>query len=429
MRPTARLTGVAILFWIGTSAAVAAESGRLKSAVTALFTDGWVGGDAALFRAEGHLSHAKDAAPQDARPLYAYALVQLKGHKFKEARATLDDLVQRFPNELPARQTDVWLTAYLHDYPEALTGLSALAARLPKEDTASSKDELAALETAKFLGRMFGFLAGPAPDHLPDDKVSDAEKQVKDGLSSGRRVAFEAGRDEVTKKFNDLQAEKTSTQESSKVDEAKQKSDDQAKIAGDRESIKSERATLEQQANAAKAAFDTEEKKLQEQIKPLKTEYDNLANRARPLQTKVQNAERDAANKESQANGEKDKNKAQQLRNDAKRIRDGVQNDRRNLDQLQGQARGLQGQFNHLEGQANALAQQYRAGLSKLNAANNQLTNKERTIAQREREDALPATGETGGVKSLESKLTALATYVPLLLDQEKQRVLDSFEK
>ena len=72
-------------FGLGSVRIQAAEP-TVATETIALLNDGWSGKEAALSEAETHLARARDAASADARPLYAYALVQLKCRKFREAR-------------------------------------------------------------------------------------------------------------------------------------------------------------------------------------------------------------------------------------------------------------------------------------------------------------------------------------------------------
>ena len=168
---------------------------------------------------------------------------------------------------------------------------------------------------------------------------------------------------------------------------------------------------------------------MSKEIAPLKKEYEQLSGRAGPLTRKIQDAENDASRKDTQASREKDANKAKQLPNDADRIRNSIQNERQELNRLQGKANAVRSSYNHLEGRYAALVQKFRSESGKLTTTLTQLKAKEKNLDQREQDDKRPATGDSGSVKSAEARLTALATYLPLVLDAEKQRLIDSFEK
>jgi len=406
---------------------LAADSDAFRTAVTGILTEGWAGNDFAMTQAEAYLARAKAAAPQDFRAAYAYALAQLKARRFKEAQATLDELVRTAPSDLKVYQARIWLMCYLRDYPAALTALRELAARLPEKE-ADSDVEKEYRNTATFLGRLFGFLAGPAPDTLADSELNECEQQVKSRLTSARRVAFDDGRREVMKKFAESQVEKKQNQDANRVDEAKRKADDLAKIPAERAAIDSEQAQIEKQVNSAKAAFNSEENKLRQEMRPLKADHDRLSDRAKSLQRTIDNAERDADRKDGQAKTEKDKGKAQKLRNEADRLRDSVKDEKRDLAKVRGDANKLEREYNQLEAKLAAATHHFQQTIGKLNAENSRLLQKERVIGQREREDKLPATGETGNIRSMEAKLSALATYIPLLLDEEKERILNSLK-
>lgn len=426
---TLRLAAIfAVTFLLSGLNLVRAADGVLATETIAILNDGWSGTDAALAQADAHLTRAHDAAAEDVRPQYAYALVQLKGRKFKEARATLEEIVAKNPQELAARKTLVWLTAYLRDYSATLSNMSALAKQLPATES-GSKDSPAVTEAVTLLGKMFGFLAGPAPDNIPESQLKDAEKMVRDSLSESRRTIFDNGRKEILKQFSDLKSQKDKQQEDAKKEEAKHKSEDQPKVASERAALKSDEKKLEDELTAAKSALDSEEQKLKKEMTPLKAEGDGLAAKEKPLNTKIQNAEKNASSQESQASSTSDKAKAAQLRSTATSIRNSVANDKQELTKLQTQYSKLQGEYNQLQAKANSAAQKYRAESGKIAGTLNQLKAKEKILDQREQDDKKPATGESNSVKSLEAKLTALATYLPLSLDEEKQRLIESFDK
>ena len=431
------VAGLAVLS--GPQFSVGADRESFRKEVTGLLKDGWPANTPALKNAETHLAAAEAAADDDFRPRYAFALIQLRALKFTEARATMDELVKQFPNELSVRQTHFWVTLLQRDYggslPSAIESAKLLSAGNNDKDPFRK-------DAAVFLGRTFGFLGGLSGPKVPTASINEAEQKILAVLTPGFRAAYDEGRLGVREKRETLAAEKEKVQDAAKAVEAREKAAELEKIAATRADMKAELDAQAQKVQTAGADLGAAQAKLKKDGDYLQAQFSDLERRAAPLKAKIDRADREARSLESDADrAERDKDKdkdgkgkssnddPRDLRRQAEKVRDSVKKEEGEFDQLDSKARGLRLQYAQLQAQVGVAAQNVASEQDRLAATKKQQQRDERLLKSRELKAKAPPQGSTVEVRLLEAKNVAVGTYVPLFIEQERQRILDSLEK
>jgi hypothetical protein len=121
----------------------------------------------------------------------------------------LDAALALSPADLDVRRTQIWIDLYERQYQGAAAGMRGLAEAIP----AQPKDDAAltsARQAATFLGRMHGFLSGPAEGQIPPARVKAVDAIARKRLSGELLSAYEAGDAAVKAQFKKLAAEKPS---------------------------------------------------------------------------------------------------------------------------------------------------------------------------------------------------------------------------
>lgn len=175
--------------------AAGAEDAELRRAIARMLDEGWKVGINARVKAEPSFRRARELAPDDHRSQYGWILVLLRHRRYEDALSRLDDLAALTHYRLKSLTWRIRIKILLKEYESALVDLESLAAALRKVDRES-------LQTSKFLGRVFGFLEGPA--RLADNILEDAETRVRDQLVGAHRHAFDEGRSAVLAQQADL---------------------------------------------------------------------------------------------------------------------------------------------------------------------------------------------------------------------------------
>ena len=384
--------------------------------VKGILTDGWAGGAAGFDKATNHLATAQNLVPGDFRPSYAWTLVQMKAANYKQAAGIVDGIVKDHSDELGPRQAQIWMHAYEKEYPEMLSGIMALAVHLPKSDAAAEPKDTEK-EAAKFLGRIFGFFAGPGAGRVPDAKWDQREKLITDDLHSILREAFTQGRDEVSKKFA-TSPDGIKGQPKGGDKPTGQLTNTPTATAGGAGAGDSAAAA------ALKAKYLADRAEIEKKIGSLQSDYSKLAGKAQPLLAKIQQAEQTAQTKNAEAQKAKG-TQAANLKKDAQNALNAVVKDQQEYGKLNTEATAKKSEAGQLQQKLTQLTNQFKADAAKLGAAGSSIAAVATPV---DTTPIGPALSGKPGANSADQP-TALDGYLPFALATHKQRIIDSFDK
>jgi hypothetical protein len=407
-----------------------AEEADLKAEVAQLFQLGWQPSLDAQTAAQEQAFKLVEMAPADPRLAYAYALVQIRQRKYAEADRLVNRFLVKEKEDFYAWRTKIWLSVLQKQYDAAKMGMDR-ASQLFSQDgpqVAESEAILLRQEMAGFLGRTAGFLAGPAGDQGGALRLAEQQEKILGRLNEQQREAFLNGRDQVMTRYSELTGEGAQTKEQALVDAETRKREVRAELEKQEERIAAERAEVEPLREKLESEF--------------RSELADLELRARPLLERMTRLESQGAVVRQQAFGLAAE--IEELQRRAARTKEPLERDRllRQADrltvfyrqyeaQLRGleiEARGVAAQRNQLLLQQQQTQARYQADMGRLAGRIEESERGLQRISAEHRKLSKPVSGNTPRVRELARVATALTTYEQLPLDQERQRILASFD-
>jgi hypothetical protein len=386
--------------------------------VKGVFDDGWSTKTSSLALAAGHRDKAKDLIMKDARPDLAWALVQMHVPRFPDALITVDAIVKDHPDDLIAREAQIWLHAERNEYDAMLPSMMALAVHLPKDNTGQTPTGVE-LDAARMLGEIFGYFAGPGAGKLVNAKLDQREKLVKNGLHPAVLGAFEQGRDRVFKKF-------AAISEAAGAKPATTPADNAATAPTASANGVSLTAGGNPKAAALKTKFLKDEEDLKKKVAADQAEFDKLAAEANGLQQRSAQAQSSAKSKEAEA--AKNPKMAASLRAEAQRDQNDARKIQQDYDKLKSQATKLKGEITALQQKMTHLTNQYKADVAKLGPGTSTTAVAVKPAPTPSTTAKTPDAADAASSANLDEP-TALDGYLTFSILTQRQHILDSLPK
>jgi hypothetical protein len=423
---SARLLCLAALLTLsdGHVVVAAAAPAALDDELAALLDLGFAARLRALGPAEERYAELQQRWPAEPRLEYAWALVQLKHRQYAEAAATLAEVVELAPDDLQARRALIWAQVMGKQHAAAVVEMDATAQRLA--DGAAADDEALRTETARFLGRMFGFLEGPGAGSVQSDALEVAREALEERLDATLADEVRAGRNTVLERFDEL----TLHQEQAR-DEARDEQEDErdrvaARLADEQTNVDAERAQLESQAARARSELDETLAEIERRLAPLNAAFAQLEVQAAEIAERIRDLEFAIEDLLDRADQAEDAFRRDRLLREADRLAAISDRHRADYTALDRQARAVNAERAVLESAHQDAVVRYEDEQQRIDRRVGQLDRRERRIARDERELERPATGNTPRVRSLSAKATALATYDEFPLAEERRRLSEA---
>jgi hypothetical protein len=418
---------MAALWHVGTKPA-AADEAALRTGIGRLFEVGWQDAIAARAQADRSYRELLAAAPGDARAEYAYALVLMRQRRYDDAVKTLDALLKTDPAHLAARQNKIRLLMLQKKSSAALAEIDRFSRLVAETDQKQLPPEKRR-EAIRFLGRLFGFLEGPAVGAAAAATIERTQREAESRLSEQELAIFDEARDGVLVRFEEMTGQSQRGREEALAEKEKQREEARDDLEQQRAQQKERRDELLERGEQLRKEIKDHEAEFTKSERPL---LDRLA--ALEQQAAIPRRERalllaDASNLRAAAartQNPADRDgllfRAQQLEVLAARF--DVE-----LGVLERQAAALQVErarlLDRFQREVAALAGSLQGIDRELGA---QQRNERRFALDEKRLDK-PLTGGTRAVRALEAEASAFTTYEPLPLEEERQRLLDSFAK
>jgi hypothetical protein len=356
----------------------------------------------------------KSADPNDPRIDYAYALVLLNQHKYRDALPLVSRYLETGKGELGAYRVKMWAQIQDRRYPDVLDAAIALSQRIA-EDTADGADSL---EAARFLGTVFGYLELARPTVVHAELRLARRKLVLARLGESYTSVFDEGRDGVAKLVENLQTERAN--ELKEVAAATERRQEEAKAVLDKHKTKiaDQKETMqssEEQLRDAQRQLNV----LQTQLANLQSDRSRLSAQIIILQAQITQLQPDYLNPFTRT--------ATYFLSSAE-TRAKVSKLDLTLTSLNKQASamdqkisGLQERIKSLTAKGQQESQSIAVGEAEVRQAEKHAKAIETQSLRR------PAAPSSRRANALAVKITTFATYAPFPFEQEKQRVLDWF--
>lgn len=180
-----------------------------------MLKEGFAGAPGSLEAAEQHFLAAQRLRPDDARLKYAYGLVMQKNLRHTDAVAHFAAAAKGDPPYLPAVRATLRETIRRKKYADALEQLVDLSESLDKTPGATADDRH---ETARWMGRVIGFLCAPHASDKTRKQTQQADAAIRQRLAQQTLDHYDLGQQDVRVIEGELQLEQQSAEQSARLD-------------------------------------------------------------------------------------------------------------------------------------------------------------------------------------------------------------------
>ncbi len=227
-----------------------------------LLTVGWKFNPDNMASAIEMYRELKTAKPNDLNLSHAMALVAFRQQKHAEAKQLLRTTIEKSPNSVTLRETELWLLVVTKDYEALLQTINNLGT-----DFKDPQRAMAIKSIAGFSGNLIGYLQGPLGKTLPKTitaqrltafedqllktwptelaQLYSQQKQATLEKYQTAKAQFESNRGEVATQQSQDRAKELEQNKADQADTSKQLTDTQAaadKLKGEYEKVRDQLA-------------------------------------------------------------------------------------------------------------------------------------------------------------------------------------------
>ena len=388
---------------------------------------GWDRSPKAAAAAVEYFSQLRATGAQDPRLLYAHSLVLIRHRKYDEAAKLLHEIVSRAPEHLPARRALIWISMLKKNYAGALAQMESLAGEFPEHDLAADHEE-PFRDSAAFLGRLIGYLEGPAASSVAEHIREDYRRNITDRLSTGRRQVFDDGVQQVLDRFAEMDLVRDQTRDDAKVEQEEIRQRELKLLSDQKEDIEKQQESLDKAANRLEQEFSQRVGQVNRQLQPINASLSRLQNRAAALNRQLASLRSEIFHLYSLAEQSPDSPGSEGLRSSARLLERSTFGLELDLSGVVAESNRVAGHRDLLLSERQGIINQRRAAVDKLSDRRSELRKRANRVAAEQRKAARPVSGNTTAVLALGSRAEAFTTYEPFPFQQEKQRVLNSLD-
>jgi hypothetical protein len=414
-----------LLMGVLVGSAAAADEAAVRAEIARLLEVGWGTTPKDRTATNEQYAKVKRLAGESPVALRASLVVLLQQRRYDEALQRTDELLDVDPADLTGLRAKVWLTALVKNYPAAMLAADKLSQRLA-DDPPRAEDERAIHdELAAFLGRIFGFLGGPAAESVSQDDRKNIERQILERIATDSRPIFEEARDGVVGKFLGVTGDKEDERQRAIGEAAAAKEKTLKELESEKEAIAGRAQEIDGRKGKLQKDLREELAEIAKEDQPLVQDLARLESRSRTLNRDLFTYEAEIGRLQGLIAAERDPNQrfiyereVDRLFVFASRLESDLVAVGRLIDGVQAQRAAL-------------LARQRRAQASAVEQAkrmDQELTNlakRERLNEAIERRAAKPASGTTSKTRALSAQAMALSTYDQFPLESERQKLLE----
>lgn len=410
---------------IGASSARAGDAAA-NQAIAKLLEVGWSQSAQSRAAADAQAQVVLPLARSNPRALTAVWLVLLQQRRFDDALKHVEDQLAADPNDLLALRAKIWLLALRKNYATALVAIDDLSAALAqrKPDTEQGRAEFE--ESVGFLGRMFGFLGGPAAEALSQDQRKALERKVLGRLDGAGQALFEETRNGALARHIELTGESADSRDEAAAFAQAEKDKTLADVQSDRAEIEKRAQELQERTDKIQSELKSELNDIAAKDQPLVRELARLNARSDAISGDLLNYSAQMTRWQQLAAAERDRIRRQQYLFEADSLALILSRLDSDLNAVNLQSRAFQQQRATLAGRQ-AQAQSAAANqVQKLEREMTGLAKRDRRNDGIEKRAARPVSATSGKARSLSAQASALSTYDTFPLEVTKAKLLDS---
>jgi DNA repair exonuclease SbcCD ATPase subunit len=397
-------------------------------ALTKMLEVGWGTSSQAKNAGDEQVRAALAASGRAPQTLYAVAVVLIKQGRYAEAQKLIDEVVRADATHLPALRARVWLATMVKNYSATMLAAEDLADALPEKESANEDDESALREHVAFLGRIYGFLGGPASALVRLSERKAAERKLAERFSKARLAVFEEARDAVLQKYAELTDAKDA-----KTDAAKEAAEDaKAKTLEELAAQRQERADrlkeLKERSDKLKGELKAELADVAKQDQPLVAELTRLERRSAAVNRELFRIQAEINAIQNLLDSERDATRRQLYISDLERLSTiGARYDA-DLTAINRLAAGVQSQRAVLAARKQQAEADFASQFDRINKESSEIAKREKRGDAMERRAERTTPSVPAAAVSLRATAGALATYEPFPVEEEKARILAEFK-
>jgi hypothetical protein len=257
---------IRLLFALSAFAASAyapARAAEPTATTLTLLEAGWKASPAAFDAARQQYETLHAAAARDLRLSYAMTLIAIRHHKARDAAEFIDAALVSKPNNLHLRKVKLWLRVLNKDFKSALAEMPVIA----RDAAATAKDDAAQPklvdEHAHTLGALLAFMQGPAENPITGEQAAAVEAKLLQFLPPESHDKFNAAKKSVETIHAALVDELRNVRALAKVD-------GQTKREAELKELQEVRAEYKAEADKIREPYDLQIQQLESTLAELK---------------------------------------------------------------------------------------------------------------------------------------------------------------
>jgi len=426
MSPNVAIATV-LIATIGLTVASVAQADATFDEVKKLTEVGWSTSFKTRAVADAQFDAVKKVAGGKLDAYYAYALVLLKQRRYPEAAKLIKELARVDASNLYYLRTKAWLNTLMREYSSALSTLDQLGRHVAELD---EKEQPLRREMTGFLGRMLGFLQGPAGDSSKPSAVAATRTSILGRLAPAEQRILNSQFISVMGRYEEMISESEDTEREAKADAEEERDQLLEDLERQQERMDARRKELgpkrDKLRDEAKAEFD----ELAKEERPLLQQLGQLEQRAAVLRRELILINDELSRLRSRSGRERDPTIRAALITESNRLSILARRYDADLLGLERRAGNINIQRAEIRGLLQQAQQRYAAELGQIDTELAGIQKQERRNELDERKSQRTRiTGKTRLTRAIEAKASALKTYEDLSLEAERDRVLKALRE
>jgi DNA repair exonuclease SbcCD ATPase subunit len=350
--------------------------------------------------AKQRYEEAKAAVPGDVRIPYALALVAMRNYQSKEAGKYLAEALSGGKPLLPIRRVQIYLEVLEKNKDAAVADLKQLVQVL----AAADPNRADAQETSRGLGQVIGYLKGPGSGQLSPDQVAALGTEISGKLNGVLGDTYASGASQAANQYAQFQKQLSQAHQDAKTR-------NETKLAESRKHNDIALTNATQSRSSVEEAYNKLKESYQQEAANKSSQLDQLARNFKDLNVSI-------TQMQNLLSGEQQKRTDQQNNAYITQLQDSIKIANENQKKLDQQARDIRAWFKERDREDRSMSQE----LSKLQTLEDGLTRRSKDLEKTNVND------NDSGTAALESKVASFKTYADIDLEQEKNRILKTFE-
>jgi hypothetical protein len=399
IRSSGSLAVVALIMLGICRCAKADGSGSSAEEVRQILESGWKSSPENYDAARQHYELGKTAAPGDVRTPYAMALVAMHCYRPKEAGEYLAETIANGKPLLPIRRAKTCLDLREKNKEAAVADLEQLIGLLAAADPSHTD----AMESARWLGCIMGYLNGPGQGQLSPDQLAKLGTEIADKLKGPMGDAFTAGANQTGNQYAQFLKQLTQAHQDAKQRNETKLAEARRQNTSALANATEARASVEESYKSFQARYPQEVADNRRELGQIQSDYSFLGTTISQLQTALV--------------AEQQKQTEQQNPNYMSQLNDNLTKARDRERQLETRASNINAWFKRMDAQDRTLSRE----LKKSQVLEDALTRKDKDL------EKTKITENDSSTAALESKVNSLNTYADIDLEQEKARILRTY--